>query len=362
MFTVAIPNSPRFSPSSSFSSSNNFQSSSESLSSPSPSLSFRYSNDGGPTSCSSTPTLSKRKRPTKLAIPVSSFSFSGMVTPPLKTMDDRWNEVEVDGDGFSVYCKKGKRDIMEDRFKAVKFNGQHIQGFFGIFDGHGGTKAVEFAAENLDKNILIEVEKMGDMSIIEAVKQGYMNTDTQFLDKDQHGGTCCVTAIVRDKTLIVSNAGDCRALVSVGGVATPLTSDHRLSRHDEKLRIEALGGYVDNSHGVPRVNGSLAVSRSIGDGSLKQWITAEPETKLLKIVPDFEFLILASDGLWDKVSNQEAIDLARPFCVGSDKLQPVLGCRKLVELSASRGSVDDISVMIVQLGRFVDDLFIYGDC
>lgn len=116
--------------------------------------------------------------------------------------------------------------------------------------------------------------------------------------------------------------------------------------------VDSQGGYVDCRHGVPRVLGSLAISRGIGDRSLKQWITAEPESQLLKIVPEFEFLILASDGLWDKVSNQEAIDLARPFCVGNDKLEPVFACKKLVELSTSRGSVDDASVMIIQLGRF----------
>lgn len=59
---------------------------------------------------------------------------------------------------------------------------------------------------------------------------------------------------------------------------------------------------------------------------------------------------MASDGLWDKVSNQEAIDLARPFCVGNVK--SLLACKKLVQLAASRGSVDDATVMIVQLGRF----------
>lgn len=115
-----------------------------------------------------------------------------------------------------------------------------MQAFFGVFDGHGGTQAAEFAAENLYKNIVNEVERMGEANIIEAVKQGYMKTDAQYLNQDHRGGTCCVTAIIRDSNLVVSNAGDCRAVVSVGGVATPLTSDHRPSRQDEKLRIESL--------------------------------------------------------------------------------------------------------------------------
>lgn len=58
---------------------------------------------------------------------------------------------------------------------------------------------------------------------------------------------------------------------------------------------------MDLRHGVWRIQGSLAVSRGIGDGHLKKWVIAEPDTKIVRIKPDHEFLILASDGLWDKV-------------------------------------------------------------
>lgn len=58
---------------------------------------------------------------------------------------------------------------------------------------------------------------------------------------------------------------------------------------------------MDCYHGVWRIQGSLAVSRSIGDQRFKKWVTAEPETKVFKIHPECEFLVLASDGLWDKV-------------------------------------------------------------
>lgn len=109
---------------------------------------------------------------------------------------------------------------------------------------------------------------------------------------------------------------------------------------------------MDCYQGVWRVQGSLAVSRGIGDRQLKQWITAEPETKVLRIEPDCEFLILASDGLWDKVNNQEAVDAVHPLCMGVEKPKPVVACKKLAELAILRGSTDDISVMIIQLGHF----------
>lgn len=61
------------------------------------------------------------------------------------------------------------------------------------------------------------------------------------------------------------------------------------------------GGYVSCRNGVWRVMDSLAVSRAIGDVNMKEWIISEPETNKLRLTPDCEFLIMASDGLWDKV-------------------------------------------------------------
>ncbi|KAK6153304.1 hypothetical protein DH2020_012943 [Rehmannia glutinosa] len=238
-------------------------------------------------------------------------------------------------------------------FAGERIQGDSNQAFFGIFDGHGGAKAAEFAAENLDKNILNELgRRENDGQIEVAVKAGYLTTDSEFLKRDLRGGTCCVTALITNGNLVVSNAGDCRAVFSRSGVAEALTSDHRPSRQDERDRIEMLGGFVECRNGVWRVLGSLAVSRGIGDQYLKQWVTAEPETRILKLEPEHEFLVLASDGLWDKVSNQEAIDIAHPLCINVDNPQPLSACRKLVDLSVSRGSTDDISVMVIQLGRF----------
>ncbi|KAL2317478.1 hypothetical protein Fmac_031354 [Flemingia macrophylla] len=381
--SVAVSNSPVFSPSSSLfcakpsiissspealslslshlkPSSNASAASSSSSSPSSPSSPFRLRLPKPPTafstssssSSSTSPnaTVLKRKRPTRLDIPVSSLTFGVPPTPSTAARD----VVEAEGEGFSVYCKRGRREYMEDRYSAGdNLRGEHKLAFFGIFDGHGGAKAAEFAANNLEKNVLDEVIVGDEENIEEAVKRGYLNTDSDFLKEDLHGGSCCVTALIRNGDLVVSNAGDCRAVISRGGVAEALTSDHRPSREDERDRIESLGGYVDLCRGVWRIQGSLAVSRGIGDRHLKQWVTAEPETKVLKIEPEHDLLILASDGLWDKVSNQEAVDIARSFFVGNNKSQPMLACKKLVDLSVSRGSLDDTSVMLIKLEHYI---------
>lgn len=298
---------------------------------------------------STSPTVLKRKRPARLDIPVVSMNIRNFPASPTAAADF----VEVEGDEYSVCCKRGRRGTMEDRYSAiVNLQGDSKQGIFGVFDGHGGAKAAEFAAENLNKNIMDELVKRNDDDVVEALKNGYLKTDTEFLSEEFQGGSCCVTALIRNGNLVVANAGDCRAVVSRGGAAEALTSDHKPSRKDEKDRIETSGGYVDCSNGVWRIQGSLAVSRGIGDRYLKQWVIAEPETKVVELNPELEFLVLASDGLWDKVSNQEVVDAARPLCTGISKPQPLLASKKLVELAVSRGSVDDICVMIIQLQQF----------
>ncbi|KAF8397261.1 hypothetical protein HHK36_016171 [Tetracentron sinense] len=305
------------------------------------------SSSSSSSSSSSLPMIIKRKRALRLNIPISSLSGyeARLVEEP--------RDVEVETDRFSVYCKRGRREVMEDRYSAVvDLHGDPKQAFFGVFDGHGGTKAAEFASKNMGKNIIEEVSRRGEEKIEDAVKHGYLTTDSEFLKEDCPGGTCCVTALIRKGDLVVSNAGDCRAVMSRRGIAEALTSDHRPSREDEKDRIEALGGCVVCFYGVWRLQGFLAVSRGIGDGHYKNWVTADPETKILRNEPECEFLILASDGLWDKVSNQEAVDIARPLCAGINKPETLTACKKLADMSVMRGSCDDITVMIIQLRSF----------
>ncbi|KAF5947375.1 hypothetical protein HYC85_013332 [Camellia sinensis] len=165
--------------------------------------------------------------------------------------------------------------------------------------------------------------------IIEAVKDGYLSTDAEFLKEDSNGGTGSVTALIRNGNLVVSNAGDCRAVLSRGGVAEVLTDDHRPSRKDERDRIENQGGYVDCCNGIWRIQGSLAVSRAFADRHLKQWVVAEPETTI-----------------------QEAVDVVRPSSIGVDKSESISACKRLVDLSVMRGSIDDISAMNVPVRMY----------
>lgn len=114
---------------------------------------------------------------------------------------------------------------------------------------------------------------------------------TGFLD----GTTACAVSIVGNK-VICCNAGDSRAIiVKRDGTAVPLSQDHKPDRNDETKRINDLGGRVIH-WGRWRVEGVLAVSRSIGDAKLKPYVTAEPDIVEHEIEEDDMFLVVASDG------------------------------------------------------------------
>ncbi|KAF8089786.1 hypothetical protein N665_0497s0026 [Sinapis alba] len=212
--------------------------------------------------------------------------------------------------GFGVVSRKGKKKFMEDSHRVAPCSvGISNKSFFGVYDGHGGGKAADFVAENLHKHVLEMVKDCKDkVEKEEAFKAAYLRTDRDFLEEGVVSGACCVTALIQNQEMIVSNLGDCRAVLCRGGVAEALTTDHRAGRDDERKRIENQGGYVEFHRGAWRVHGILAISRSIGDAHLKKWVVAEPETRILDLEEDMEFLLLASDGLWDVVSNQEAVD------------------------------------------------------
>nr|ACU18291.1 unknown [Glycine max] len=150
------------------------------------------------------------------------------------------------------------------------------------------------------------------------------------------GGSTAVTAIlVNCHELIVANIGDSRAVLCKKGVAKQLSVDHE----DIKNR----GGFVSNFPGdVPRVDGRLAVSRAFGDKSLKKHLSSEPFVTVEIIEDDAEFVILASDGLWKVMSNQEAVN-----CIRNIK-DARSSAKRLTEEAVNRKSTDDISCIVVK--------------
>ncbi|XP_059657836.1 uncharacterized protein LOC132304260 [Cornus florida] len=277
-------------------------------------------NQTGPKIVPSVSCSLKRKRPPGIEIPNVLREIRTETELAFRDSTHRHDTVSFGGSGVGVLSVKGKKKFMEDTYKIISCSHGN-KGFFGVYDGHGGRKAADFAAETLHANIFEMLENSTrDSAKEELVKAGYLKTDQEFLKQGLGSGTCCVTALIEGKEIVISNLGDCRAVLSRSGVAEALTKDHRAGQEDERKRIEDKGGYVELHRGAWRVHGILSVSRSIGDAHLKDWVPAEPDLRTLFLTQDMEYLVLASDGLWEKVGNQEAVDMVMQSCLVEKKL------------------------------------------
>jgi protein phosphatase 1G len=133
-------------------------------------------------------------------------------------------------------------------------------------------------------------------------------------------GCTAICVLVRKDEVIAANAGDSRAVMCRSGQAVELSFDHKPASDIEKSRIEAAGGYLEDTAGGARVNGNLNLSRAIGDLEYKknkelppekQIICSTPDILIKELAPEDEFLILACDGVWDVKTNQQACDFVR---------------------------------------------------
>ncbi|BGP45663.1 hypothetical protein JCM10450v2_001493 [Rhodotorula kratochvilovae] len=150
-----------------------------------------------------------------------------------------------------------------------------------------------------------------------------------------------VTKKAAKRTLYTANVGDARAVLSRGGKAVRLTYDHKGSDAKEAKRISDAGGFVLNN----RVNGVLAVTRSLGDSSMKEFVVGAPFTTETTLGPQDEWLIVACDGLWDVCTDQEAVDLIK------DIADPQEASQKLLDHALSSFSTDNLSILTVRLNN-----------
>lgn len=244
----------------------------------------------------------------------------------------------------SVCSVQGARNYMEDEY-LINQNGA----FAAVFDGHGGNAVSRYLRQNLYANVQAAAPVSTVEECVTALKAALKKVDRE-VQRISHwsfqGSTAVAVWVVSEdrvdeeprRTVIAANVGDSRAVMCRNGEALDLTVDHKPNTAAEKARVEALGGkvvwcgMVDEdgkpvpNAGIHRVNGNLALSRAIGDRSERPAVTSKPDMTTFDVEDDDEFIILASDGLWDVMSSQEAISFVRdtlresgPVLEGSSK-------------------------------------------
>ena len=215
---------------------------------------------------------------------------------------------------------------MEDAYAAVlNFKGNPQEAFFGIYDGHGGDQAAIATARGLDIfgggriAPLHELIAKSSLSDEDLYKHAYLQMDENFQNYSQKSGTTAITAHImpgaENPLVYLAWVGDARSVLvrQDGTVSDAGTSvDHKPESLQEKERIKKAGGSI-YWHGVWRV-GPLAIPRSLGDGDAKseaKGIIADPEVKVFNLLPRHKALILACDGVWDVLSNEEAANIVK---------------------------------------------------
>lgn len=243
-------------------------------------------------------------------------------------------------------CMQGWRTKMEDcHMHILSLPDDPGTAFFAVYDGHGGAAMAQYAGKHLHEYITKRREyKEGN--IVQAIQQAFLELDAVMqcdeILKNEQAGTTVIAILIKNNTIYSANAGDSRAVASIKGHAVPLSRDHKPTLKDERNRIMAAGGRVEFN----RVNGQLALSRALGDFMFKQnrqklpeeqIVTAFPEVQQFELTEDWEFVILACDGIWDVMTSSEVVSFVRERLVqikdsqDNDTIDPEEICVELMK-------------------------------
>lgn len=310
----------------------------------------------------------------------------------------------------AVCSIKNAREYMEDRFSVCKNLGGEGIHFFAVYDGHGGGQMADICASyspDFLRHHLRRHALASSRSSSSTSDGSSMDSASTCASSHASGGSCrgdegtgeseawpCVSqsapvkpnvalrrtledvdrlgealldtrvagcgstacmAVLESHKLTLSNLGDSRAILKMagGGEVRQLTRDHKPGDALERERIEQAGGFVVNVQGVDRTMGVLSLSRAVGDWYARPYVTQEPEAFQYALTGKEDYLLLATDGLWDVLSNRDATDIVdrvRAERGPSSRGRPMPSVtRVLVDEAVGRGSTDNITAVWVDL-------------
>uniref|UniRef100_A0A0D9YUQ5 protein-serine/threonine phosphatase n=1 Tax=Oryza glumipatula TaxID=40148 RepID=A0A0D9YUQ5_9ORYZ len=264
---------------------------------------------------------------------------------------------------YASYTTQGFRPHMEDAL-AVELDLDATTSFFGVYDGHGGAEVAMYCAKRFHTMLLEDVDYINNLPNAITSVCFRLDDDLQrsnewreslnpcanrncltnicanlhhftedYVPPSYEGSTACVV-IIRGNQIIVGNVGDSRCVLSKNGQAISLSFDHKPHHEAERERIQRAGGHVF----LRRILGMLATSRAIGDFAYKQnrnmppsqqMVTCVPDIRVENITDDTEFLVIASDGVWDGMRNNNVVQFVRQeLRPGEENLRET--CEKLV--------------------------------
>lgn len=247
----------------------------------------------------------------------------------------------------------GSRSYMEDTY-SFDVNMPYGFSYYGLFDGHGGKEVSLYLKEYM-RNVIIKHLKDATKttkSFIDVHKVLYESfktiiDDIPYKNAMTTGSTALVVLKHTDKVW-VANVGDTRAIMNNGLDVIQLSNDHKPNKTKEYKRITSLGGKVIKAFpdDVYRVNGVLAVSRAIGDFSLSPHVTWKPEITTFKTTKHNHYIFMATDGVWDVLSNNEVCEIINNMIM-SEEWKSIGDIITFV--ARKKGSGDNIACILIVL-------------
>ncbi|KXS18361.1 protein serine/threonine phosphatase 2C, partial [Gonapodya prolifera JEL478] len=227
--------------------------------------------------------------------------------------------------------------------------------FFVVSDGHRGNRVSHYLSRRIHWRVA-SMDEFERKEYGEALRLGFMAVEQELFKayatvlrgKEPAGSTCCCALVTDDKELFVANVGDSRAVLSCGGVTVPMSFDHKPGLPEERQRISRAGSSVIEG----RVQGRLATARAFGDFDFKrnrnlpleeQAVTAKPEVLRKQLKDDDEFIVIASDGVWDVLTNDSVVTFVRSRIAAGIPL-PQISEEMLDYCLAARPSRADVAV------------------
>ncbi|CAN6220579.1 unnamed protein product [Urochloa humidicola] len=266
---------------------------------------------------------------------------------------------------FGLSSMQGWRATMEDAHSAL-LDLDNDTAFFGVFDGHGGKVVAKFCAKYLHREVLnSEAYAAGDLGA--AVHRAYFRMDEMMRGQRGWRELQALGDKINQFTGIIEGliwspkAGDSNDRHDDWAFeeAYSLSRDHKPELEAERERIQSAGGYIQ----MGRVNGTLNLSRAIGDMEFKQnkflspdkqILTANPDINIVELCDDDDFLVLACDGIWDCMSNQQLVDFIREHINTEESLSAV--CERVLDRCLAPSTMggegcDNMTMILVQFKK-----------
>jgi len=294
--------------------------------------------------------------------------------------------VEYNGMKFAASEMQGWRIEMEDQH-TVETDVANLDNhsFVAVYDGHGGKRAAEYSGAHMLRHIqenkhfanYVAGLKAGDAvetlqeHIKSALYDAFVNIDEELWNTEEMksnsdtSGCTAVCALITPIFIAVANAGDSRAIISQKGPdgendnVIALSNDHKPTLDKERERIQKAGGYVQ----MGRVDGDLALSRSVGDFQYKdkkrlpeaRKVTVVPEILFHMRAPEDKILCLSCDGIWDVVSNEECNEEITQMVREGERDVKLL-CEELLDVCLEKSSKDNMTTVIVAMDKLWEEV------